>query len=102
MVANQIAKVNGREIPEKEDYLSALSVLCIWPPNKPPIMPEFRPRFYSTFYDDDQRAALRKAIGAKSFELPAKFYSGEEINFPEDVESYRKEILDYTILKEMQ
>lgn len=71
IVAQTIAERNGRKSPTRDDYLAGLASLCLWPPNKPPVLTsEDHQRLYPAFYSAKLRQSVPKAVGQAAVGLP--------------------------------
>ena len=66
VVASQIATMNHHSSPTFDDYVAALSVQCMWPPNKPPLVEQYWPQIYPAFYNEATRNKLRQAVGPQA------------------------------------
>lgn len=100
-VAIALAGSNDRMEPSKMDFLAALSIECIFPNNKPPLVEKTWPRQIAAFYNSTVRANIREAIGPEAEHLPAKIESIGEIYYANDSEFlptnpdlYYKDIFD--------
>ena len=72
IIARKVADKNGRLAPSRADYLAALASVCIWPPNKPPVLTsEDQEVLYSTFYSAKLKTALPNAVGPVAIQLPS-------------------------------
>ena len=107
VVASQIATMNHHSSPTFDDYVAALSVQCMWPPNKPPLVEQYWPQIYPAFYNEATRNKLRQAVGpqagAVSYAISKYGIDGFSKSFseylPADQKQYFQNIFDPTKLK---
>lgn len=71
VLAKDMAKRNERSTPTDDDFLAALTLQCIWPPNKPPFVERYWPDQVAAFFDVNVRNALREAVGPVGWDIPA-------------------------------
>ncbi|MCZ8546312.1 hypothetical protein OOJ09_19155 [Mesorhizobium qingshengii] len=101
VLANEVASRNKRKAPSDDDFLAALSMQCIWPPNKPPFVEQYWPAQIVAFYDEKVRDALRKAIGPAGFGMPSVIekygkdqFAAEGGFLPQKEDDYFKQVFD--------
>ena len=101
VIGEEIAKENGRDLPIDADYISALAGLCIFPPNKPPMVEKYWPIQEPAYFDAKVRMALREAVGPLLIGLPMAMTGNgqaalilEEKAFPTEEDQYFDEVLD--------
>jgi hypothetical protein len=108
VVATEIANKNDRKFPNDEDYIAAISIQCMFPPNKPPLVKPYWDLLFPAFYDEATRNKLKQAVQAKAFDLANVFakpevFSDFENNpskfLPSDQKTYFDTVFDPTILK---
>lgn len=106
IVAQTIAERNGRKSPNSNDYLAGLASICLWPPNKPPVLTsEDRQRLYPAFYNTKLRRSIPSAVGKVAVGLPdAISGSGAAIaavsdGFPKTRDDYFKSVFNPDALR---
>jgi hypothetical protein len=107
VVATQIAAMSHRSSPTPDDYFAALSMQCMWPPNKRPFIEPYWPQVYPAFYSVVTRNKLREAVGpqapAVSDAITKYGVDGFAKSFteylPSDQKQYFQNIFDPTKLK---
>ncbi|WP_442579600.1 hypothetical protein ACSBOB_29605 [Mesorhizobium sp. ASY16-5R] len=72
VVAEEIGKQNNRSAPSDEDFVAAIGIQCIFPPNKPPLVESSWPAQVPAFYNEGVRNAIRAAVGPEAVALPAQ------------------------------
>lgn len=114
VAAVALAKEGGRSKPDAADYITALSLYCVFPPNKPPVAKEYRHILYSTYYDEELRKKIPSAIGPQAYEIANNLYEINPasnvakytlslealgIEYPDDLETYKNVIFDFDKLQ---
>lgn len=106
IVAQTIAERNGRASPTKDDYLAGLASICLWPPNKPPVLTsEDRQRLYPAFYSTKLRQSIPNAVGKVAVGLPGSISgSGASLAaisdaFPKTRDDYFKSVFNPDALR---
>ncbi|WP_146258140.1 hypothetical protein [Sinorhizobium medicae] len=104
-IAGEIAARNDRKQPEEADYRAAFISLCLWPPNKPPFVEQSWPAQIPAFYNEDERALLRKAVGTTAASLPFYFSQLTQAEFekaatslPTEQEEYYADVFNVPLL----
>ncbi|GEC42170.1 hypothetical protein CN221_37560 [Sinorhizobium meliloti] len=100
-VAITVANSNNRKEPGEVDFLAALSIQCIWPNNKPPLVEASWPLQAPAFYNAAVREAIREAVGPAARELPDRIeelgsaaYASSGVDLPTNEAEYSKYIFD--------
>lgn len=100
-VAITVANSHDRKEPSEVDFLAALSIQCIWPNNKPPLIEESWPLQAPAFYNAAVREAIREAVGPSAKELPDRIeklgqnaYAASGGDLPTQPDQYYKDIFD--------
>lgn len=100
-VALTLASSNDRQEPNESDFLAALSIQCIWPNNKPPLVEKSWPSQEPAFYNAAIREAIREAVGPAAKDLPDRIQKLGQSGFaasvgelPTDSNEYYKYIFD--------
>lgn len=101
VLSREIAVRNKREAPTREDYVAGLVAICLWPPNKPPIVRGNWPAVYPAFYDEKVRVALQGALGSAAVGLPSRLEktggikaSYKNLSLPEARDDYFAQVFD--------
>ena len=100
-VALAVATSRKDEKPTEADFLAALSIECIWPNNKPPLVEKSWPFQQQAFYSISVRQAIRDAVGPLAKQLPdriekvgQKKYAASGGVLPEQPDDYYKDVFD--------
>jgi hypothetical protein len=99
-VARGIASKNSRETPDVQDFEAAVAALCVYPPNKPPVLEKYWPNMFPAFYDTELRDAIKGAVGPFASTLPSKLSESADPKFwPQDEQEYKNKVLDFGIFQ---
>ncbi|MEZ2221524.1 hypothetical protein [Rhizobium sp. RCC_161_2] len=100
-VALTVAKSHDRKEPSEVDFLAALSIECIWPNHKPPLVEASWPLQEPAFYNAAVRETIRAAVGPVARELPDRIeklgqdlYASSGGELPTQPDRYYKDIFD--------
>lgn len=103
-IAETIASKNDRLQPSDNDFVAALSALCLFPPNnKPPFVEEYWPNAIAAFYSGSVRDSLQQAVGPTAVELSDTLQDNnisplQHFNYPDREEDYLEQMLHLRIL----
>ncbi|AYG66892.1 MULTISPECIES: hypothetical protein [unclassified Rhizobium] len=100
-VAITVANSHDRKEPNDVDFLAALSIQCIWPTNKPPLVEKSWPFQEAAFYNATVREAILKAVGPSAKDLPDRIeklgtvaYAASGGDLPTQPDQYYKSVFD--------
>ncbi len=100
-VAITVANSHDRKEPSNVDFLAALSIQCIWPNNKPPLIAESWPLQAPAFYSAAVREAIREAVGPTAKELPDRIekigqdaYAASGGSLPTNAKQYYQDVFN--------
>lgn len=105
-IATTIAAQNGKKEAGEVEFLAALSIACLWPPNKPPLVQNYWGKIIPAYWDKDVRMQLDKAVGPGAIEISNAISKGESLDAIfakyQDEASYSANFLDLGRLGLMQ
>lgn len=109
IIAEEIARWNGREPPADRDYLAALAVSCNWGNKPPQFTSEEQQLLYEASYNSQLRELLPNSLGKLAYTLPAAI-AGKEGNdldqaikgsLPANRDAYMAYVLNAEYLRRM-
>jgi hypothetical protein len=106
-LAISISNKAGHKEVDENDFAAALSILCLFPPNKPPIVEQYWGNIMPAYFNQGIRSVLDKAVGPAAVELTNAYKAGESgegvyAKYSPDEAGYSANFLDLNRLGELQ
>lgn len=106
-LAMSISNKDGRKEVDENDFAAALSILCLYPPNKPPLVEPYWGNIMPAYFNQSVRTVLDKAVGPGAIELTNAYKTGMSVEgifekYSSDQVDYSANFLDLNSLGEIK